>query len=161
MPSEPDEALNLLVESYHGEIWGEAIFGALAELLADGGHRAKLRTLTLLEHTMAGFLAPLVPSGAADEAGQRASGEDMAKALADLPWSDFVGSIEPVTEEFLAKYRRLGEIAPRPDWVAAADVLVSHEEALREFARAEMAGHPHPTAAIDRFLSDQFQTAGS
>lgn len=161
MPPEPDEALSLLVESYHGEVWGEAIFGTLAELLADEDHRAKLRTLTLLERTMAGFLAPLVPPGAADEAGQRASGEETAKALIDLPWSEFVGSIEPVTEQFLAKYRRLGEVATRPDWVAAAGVLVSHEEALGEFAREELAGHPHPTAAIDRFLADQFQTTGS
>ena len=161
MAPDPDEALSLLVESYHGEVWGEAIFGTLAELLADEDQRTKLRTLTLLEATMAGFLAPLVPSGAADEAGQRASGEETAKALVDVPWSDFVGSIEPVTEEFLAKYRRLGEVAIRPDWVAAAAVLVSHEEALRQFAREETAGQPHPTAAIERFLSDQFQTTGS
>jgi hypothetical protein len=97
----------------------------------------------------------------ADEAGQRASGEEPAKAGADLPWSDFVGSIEPVTEQFLAKYRRLGEVATRPDWAAAPRVLVNHEEALREFARSETAGRRHPTAAVDRFLSDQFQTAGS
>ncbi len=161
MAPDPDEALDLLVESYHGEIWGEAIFGTLAELLSDSDQQAKLRTLTLLERTMAGFLAPLVPRGAADEAAQRASGEEMAKALADLSWSDFVGSIEPVTKQFLAKYRRLGEIASRPDWAAAAGVLVTHEEALREFAREETAGRTHPTAAIERFLSDQFQTAGS
>jgi hypothetical protein len=161
MAPDPDEALSLLVESYHGEVWGEAIFGTMAELLADEDQRAKLRTLARLEHTMAGFLAPLVPGGAADEAGQRANGEATAKGLVLFPWSEFVGSIEPVTEQFLATYRRLGEIAIRPDWVHAAEVLVRHEQALREFAREEMAGRPRPTAAVDRFLSDQFQTAGS
>ena len=43
-----------------------------------------------------------------------------------------------ITGQFLPLYRRIGELDPSEHDVA--ELLVAHEEALRDFARAELAG---------------------
>jgi hypothetical protein len=64
--------------------------------------------------------------------------EAQAEAGAALAWADLMGFFEPITTEFLAVYRRIGELSETDR--AESDLLVAHEEALREFARRELAG---------------------
>jgi hypothetical protein len=62
-------------------------------------------------------------------------GDALAKALTSVSWGDFMGSFEPVLSDFLAVYVRIGELDPSEQ--ATADLLVAHELALGEFAKAE------------------------
>jgi hypothetical protein len=72
--------------------------------------------------------------------------EALAEAVAPLPWSDFMGAFESITTQFLALYRRIGEISEADG--AESTLLVAHEEALRDFARRELAGRDDSTVPI-------------
>ncbi len=61
--------------------------------------------------------------------------KEMADALADTPWEDFLGSFEPVISEFLAKYRKLVELSADDSERGIAESYVAHELALAAFAR--------------------------
>jgi hypothetical protein len=49
-----------------------------------------------------------------------------------------MASIGTVTDQFIPLYQRIGELDPSE--LEAADLLVAHEVALRDFTRAELAG---------------------
>jgi len=64
-----------------------------------------------------------------------------AEALAgasSTPWKDLLATFEPITSQFCAMYRRIGELDPSEREMS--ELLVAHELALRNFARAEIAG---------------------
>jgi hypothetical protein len=65
--------------------------------------------------------------------------DTLADAAASLPWSDLMGSFEPITTQFISLYERIGELAREEDRPVAA-LLVAHEHALRGFARRELSG---------------------
>ena len=67
-----------------------------------------------------------------------AEAEALAEALADVSWESFLSSFEPITTQYLAMYRRIGELNPAEQ--ATVDVLIAHELALREFGRLELTG---------------------
>ena len=66
----------------------------------------------------------------------------MAEALvpdsATQPWEEVMRSLEAITGQFIPLYQRIGELSPAER--ETADLLVAHEAALRDFARAELAG---------------------
>jgi hypothetical protein len=72
--------------------------------------------------------------------------ETLAEVVAPLAWSDFIGAFEGITTQFLALYRRIGEISAADR--AESVLLVTHEEALREFARRELAGRTDDSLAL-------------
>ncbi|HWF15151.1 MAG TPA: hypothetical protein VG244_03125, partial [Acidimicrobiales bacterium] len=64
-----------------------------------------------------------------------------AEALAGAartPWVDLLATFEPITSQFCAMYRRIGELDSSEREMS--DLLVAHELALRAFASAEIAG---------------------
>lgn len=66
----------------------------------------------------------------------------VADAVGAMTWEEFLGSFEPVTTEFLAKYRRLVELASDDDERAIAEAYVAHEEALAAYARRALGREP-------------------
>jgi hypothetical protein len=72
---------------------------------------------------------------------------DMA---ASMSWVDLWASGESITTQFLALYRRIGELAETEQEAAA--LLVAHEEALRDFARNEHAGGSDDSLGVIRSL---------
>jgi hypothetical protein len=138
----PDEAVAALwVKAYQGEVLGEAFFGAVAEQLDDEERAARVRVLMTLERRTKEATAPaLVRAGLSTDPDPEmvSTAEVLAAAVASLEWEQFLGSIEPVTLQYLALYERIGELDPSER--AAADLLVAHELALRNFARHELAG---------------------
>ena len=70
----------------------------------------------------------------------------LADALAvDMPWAEFLGATASITEQYIPLYERIGELDPAEE--AASVLLVAHEAALRDFARAELAGET--TTSLD------------
>jgi hypothetical protein len=90
-----------------------------------------------------------LPTAADPEVVSEAEGR--AEMGASLDWADLMAFFEQVTTEFLALYRRIGEIS-EADRVES-EILVAHEEALREFARWEMAGRSDDSLALIEALS--------
>ena len=69
------------------------------------------------------------------------SAEDGLEELWDRAYQgEILGELlfGPITAQFIPLYRRIGELSPSER--ETAGLLVAHEEALRDFSRAEIAG---------------------
>jgi hypothetical protein len=142
----PEDGIeNLWVKAYQGEVLGEQLFGRLAAQLEEDGaaeRAAKMRVLATMErHTKEAIAPALERAGISTQADPEmlATAEILAAATAATPWNELVASFEPITARYSAMYARIGELDPAEQ--AAADLLLAHELALRNFARAELAGH--------------------
>jgi acyl-CoA reductase-like NAD-dependent aldehyde dehydrogenase len=138
----------LWLESYQGEVLGEALFGLLAERQPDEERRRQLEVLTLLERSTKELAEPVLDRrrldrGDIDAVIERAT--RMADTVADLPWDQFLESFEAVIDQFLAKYRELAELVADEEERSIALAYISHEQALAAFARRALgreAGEP-------------------
>ncbi|HEY2814817.1 MAG TPA: hypothetical protein VGJ03_15230 [Acidimicrobiales bacterium] len=152
----------LWVESYQGEVLGETLFGALAERQKDPTRRHQLEVLATLERATKELADPVFEARSLDRgdtAATVASATQMADAVAAMPWEQFLASIEPVTTQFLAKYRELVTLATDDTEHQIAESYVAHEQALAAFARhalsndagdplAEILALPHVAAVV-------------
>jgi hypothetical protein len=135
------DVATLWTEAYQGEVFGEAIFGGLAAREADPAHRRALEVLTALERSTKHLAEPLLARRGYEPGDTEASLQSGAAAVAALEaisWEAFVGSITPVADEFLAKYRRIVELTDDPADLEVAEAYVAHELALAAFARREL-----------------------
>jgi hypothetical protein len=141
-------ASELWIESYQGEVLGEVFFGLLAEREEDPERRHQLEVLMLLERSTKELAEPVFERRELDRGDTVATSKtaaEMADAVADIPWEEFLGSFEPVTSQFLAKYRELVELAVGDTERAIAEAYVAHEQALAAFTRRALgqeAGEP-------------------
>jgi hypothetical protein len=138
----PDDGLaDLWTKAYQGEVLGELLFGGIAEQIGDPGQAAAMRVVATLERRTKEATAPaLARAGVSTEPDPEM--EVLATALIPgalaMSWSDLMGTIGPITEQYIPLYQRIGELSPAEQ--ETADLLVAHEEALRAFARAEVEG---------------------
>jgi len=139
--SADDVIEKLWVQAFQGEVLGEALFGGIAEVVDDAEHARKMRVLATLELRTKEAVAPsLERAGISTEPDVEmlSLAEGMAAASADSTWEQMMTSIDSVTGQFIPLYERIAELDPTER--EAADLLVAHEVALRDFARAELAG---------------------
>jgi hypothetical protein len=138
----PEDGLEeLWAKAYQGEILGELLFGGIADELEDPDQAAAMRTLAMLERRTKEAVAP-----ALQRAGISTDTDPETKALAEallagaltLSWDELMATFGPITAQFIPLYRRIGEL--RPAEGETASLLVAHEEALRDFSEAEIAG---------------------
>ncbi|MGO9872869.1 MAG: hypothetical protein ACLPVY_03640 [Acidimicrobiia bacterium] len=141
-------AADLWVESYQGEVLGEAVFGAMAKREDDSDRRHQLEVLTLLERTTKELAEPVFAQRALDRgdtAATLATAAELVEALAGTSWEEFLAGLGPITTEFLAKYHQLVEQATDDTERKIAQAYVAHEEALAAFGRrglGEESGEP-------------------
>lgn len=131
-------AHDLWVESYQGEVLGETLFGLLAQRQTDPLRRHQLEVLTVLERSTKELAEPVFEAGGfarGDTAATFESATRLADTVATMAWEEFLGSFEPVTKQFLAKYLELVELAHDDSERRIAEAYVAHEEALASFAR--------------------------
>jgi len=143
----------LWLDAYNGEVFGEALFGRLAEQAADPTVREKLGILTRLEASTKQLLEPVLDGLGIDRAGADetvANAHSLAAASGSVPWHDLLASFEPNTKQFVAIYEALGELTDR-EHRPIVELLLAHERALCEYARRELAGDS--AAAADAILS--------
>jgi hypothetical protein len=138
----PDDGIEKLWEqAYQGEVLGEVLFGGIADRLDDAEHAGKMRVLATLELRTKEAVAPaLERAGVPTQPDAEMVGvaEALAADSANHTWRELMTSIDLVTGQFIPLYGRIGELDPSER--ETADLLVAHEEALRDFARAELAG---------------------
>ena len=145
------EADDLWLQSYEGEVLGETLFSTLAEREEDPHRRAQLEVLTLLERSTKELAAPVLTRRglACDVETVRAGAIGMADAVTSLSWAEFLGSFQPVISQYLARYRRLVDLAGDDEERAVAQTYVEHELALETFLRRELGQEPgDPAQAI-------------
>jgi hypothetical protein len=136
----PDDSVDVLwVKAYQGEVLGEALFGHMADRIDDEEHAAKMRVLSKLERRTKEAIVPaLERAGLSTEPDPESlSTAEALAGAATTPWKDLLATFEPITSQFCAMYRRIGELDPTEK--ESSDLLVAHELALRAFARAEIA----------------------
>jgi hypothetical protein len=138
----------LWVDSYQGEVLGETLFRVLAERETDAEHRRNLEELTLLERATKELAEPVFEWRALDKGDTAATVSEattLADVVATMTREEFYRSFEPVTSQFLAKYRELVTLATDDRERAIAEAYVAHEIALATWARRSLgdeAGEP-------------------
>jgi hypothetical protein len=100
---------------------------------------------TLLERTTKELAEPVFERRGLDrgDTGQTlADATEMADAVAGMSWQEFLSSIPGATAVFLAKYRRLVDLATDDLERGIAEAYVAHEQALVLFARRALGEEP-------------------
>jgi len=137
-----DEGIGeLWVKAYQGEVLGEAFFSGVADRLDDAERASRMRVLATLERRTKDAVAPaLERAGISTEPDPEMLqvAAALAPASAGGTWEDFMTSVVNVTDQYLLLYRRIGELSLAER--ETAELLVAHEIALGDFARAELAG---------------------
>jgi hypothetical protein len=139
------ERSELWVESYQGEVLGEALFGSMAEREPEPERRRQLQVLTLMERATKELAEPVFERGSLDRGNTPktlADAAELADGVAQMTWREFLGSIPPVTATFLAKYRRLVDLSFDEQERKIAEAYVAHELALAAFARRCLGEEP-------------------
>lgn len=154
--SEPktDEFVTYLTERFQGEVYGEAVFQAMAEAEADPDMRWKWRVLETLERETKEYLDRALrvrghevkPS---DEAW--AQGRKLGTRLAGVPRAVFLPGLRGEVQKFVAEYEAAEALAPADGRVIAQHVT-AHERAILDFTDLELAGRgtesPSPVLAL-------------
>ena len=128
----------LWAEAYQGEVLGEALFEILAERERDPERRRHLEAMTLLERTTKELAEPVLDRRGIDRGDTSttvASATQMADAVATMAWEEFLRSFEPVTSQYVLKYRQLVQLATDDDERDVAERYIAHEHALLSTAR--------------------------
>ncbi len=132
------EARDLWVQSYQGEVLGEAYFGHAAGQTEDAQQRAKLEALTALERCTKALLAPsLARLGLPTDPDPAVL--EQAGAAAWFDYGAMVQALPAITGRYLGIYTRLRDLVEPVD-APVVDQLIAHELALELFARRELAG---------------------
>jgi hypothetical protein len=148
--SSEDPIADLWVKAYRGEVLGEILFGGIADQLDhdDPEHARKMRVLSTLERRTKEATAPaLERAGLSTEPDpeMQATATALLPAALAMTWDDLIKTIGPITAQYIPLYQRIGELSPEEG--ETAGLLVAHEQALRDFAQAELAGDV--TASLD------------
>lgn len=149
-----DEARELAIRAWQGEILGAALFGDLADTVGDEDRREEFATLRRLEErtaeTLRGLLRDLGVTPEPDPELERL-GHDFARWAASAGEGEYLASFEPTIARALQDFVRLRSLVD-PLHVPIVDEVIAHEEALRSYVEARIAGEPDAARAARRHL---------
>jgi hypothetical protein len=143
-------------ERYQGEVYGEAVFRALADHARDETLKAKLRVLEQLERETKDLLRAEVAALGLDtrESAERwAEGEALAARLRDLPWAVFMKGFLAEVRKLVAAFEESERLAP-PGKEPLLRHVTAHERALGEFAELELGGATNSLAPVKALLKE-------
>lgn len=146
-----DEYLETLLRYYEEEISGEAYFYGLAEHFTE---REKTVLLARAERVAAQAVEPLLDKYglvARDASLLRDEGHDHVAAHQSHNWHQFMTHIVERYPGYLDDFRALEAMAPAED-LPALSILTEHEVVVIDFAERELAGQPHSTEPLTRYL---------
>ena len=146
-----DEAVRLWVESYQGEVLGEAYFAGMAERITDPELRKKIDLLTCLERSTKELLEPVIKRlGIPAEPDQAML--DAAGNVTDVEYLPMLTTFVAAAADYLGRYTRLRSLV-EPSDASIVDQLIAHELAFELFARRELAGENESSTEPIRALS--------
>jgi hypothetical protein len=152
-----DDCRVYLLRRRRGEVYGQTLFGRLADSSTDGVRRDKWRILEQLERQTKNRIEALldragIPVGDATEAVRE--GEADARRLGAVDWQVLMRGFRRELEAFVVEFREAekldrsaGELGDLLRYITA------HEEALLRFAVRELEGGEHDSLdAVQRLL---------
>ncbi len=142
-----------LAAIYRAEVMGEALFSTTAALTFSA-NRGKWRSLAALERQTKSRYLDFV--GGADQAarfplGSMLLGYVFGVLFALLPWRRAMGMLLSGTPPLIEVFARLQQHAA-DDNRAFFDYVLRHEQAIEQFARAELAGEAGAIACVEALL---------
>ncbi|MCW3783986.1 hypothetical protein [Defluviimonas salinarum] len=149
----PDYAAALL-SAYEEEVSGEAYFAALAAMQS-GRARDALTLMAEMERATARALEPLLEAAdvrPADRSALLEEGRAEAQELAGQSWHDLLTDMRDDYGAYVAEFEVVRAGAPEA-LRHHADLLVAHEVAIIDHARAELAGDSDSLAPLRRYLA--------
>lgn len=141
-----------LRDAYLGEVAGAAFAQAFGAATGDARERETCALIARLETATARIIAPLLdspPEPAAIDAAQR-RGEAAAERIAD--WAALIDYSAHGLDGYVEDFERLRDAAPAADR-PMLDLLVGHEQALRRFGLASIAGDSAPDEPLRAALT--------
>ena len=130
-----------LVHALKNEIYGEAIFTAMAKLSVSKEYRNKWLKLAQLEVLTQAKLAPITqPISLFNCKTQAYKGYAVGVLSLLLPKRLFLKALLKEAERYVPLFKQLESIGPVAD-NATLSYLTAHEQALADFAKQELAGH--------------------
>ena len=135
-----DDYARYIEERYQGELFGEAVFAAMAEARRDPDEAHKLRVLARLERETGERLRPAVAEAGrpvAPDAERIAEARTLGAQMGQAPWRDFLAGMRPELVKFVADFERAEALAP-PEGEALLRHVTAHERALLDFTDAEL-----------------------
>jgi hypothetical protein len=137
-----DDFISKVERAYQGEVYGEALYSGIADVMDDPGRAEKWRVLTELEVVTKARMRDLVAKLGGDTRESevfRQKGIDHVQKYAGMPWSDFMKlysrELDPVIERYAALEQRCA-----PEDVETLRFLTEHEVVTKAFCDLELAG---------------------
>lgn len=142
--------------AFEEEVSGETFFAALGETEPDPRRAALWDKVALIEKRTIAALRPLAESlgvTPADEGAMQRLGRDQAAEWKILPFAEVMAiMVRDYPTGYLAEFEAMLPIAPVMA-VSSVQLLIDHELAIIDMARAELAGVSDPAAPLDAYLS--------
>ncbi|MBS0232032.1 MAG: hypothetical protein JSR99_00935 [Proteobacteria bacterium] len=139
---EVDDFVRRVERAYQGEVYGEALYRGLADVIADPDRSKKWRVLADLEVTTKARMLDLVSKLGGDTPESeafRVKGTNAVSKYASLPWADFMALYSKELEPVIARYAEL-EMLCAPEDVATLRFLTEHEVVTKAFCDLELEG---------------------
>lgn len=140
--------------AYEEEIVGETYFARLAEFHS-GRARQALELMAAMEVVTAQAVEPVLQRGGIQTRSRealRSEGRAEAEALADQTATALFTTMRDTYDTYLREFERLVELADATDR-PAMQILLDHEVAIIDFARAELAGEADSLRPLQTYLS--------
>lgn len=148
-----------LLEVYHGEQFGEAIFEALLLHAQGDEQRYLLGSLLQLESEGKAVMRPVLAKlglSLDEDPGSRPKGVSSSAALKEMPWNEkFAAMARGIRKKGLPQYEELARLVSAEedaDGFALATFMGKHERAILEASENIAAGRPDPIAPVAQIL---------
>lgn len=148
--------LEQIEAAYQGEVYGEAMYAAIARSLSHTGQAHKWRVLTRMETQVKAEMRVLVQrlgGETLESADSRQRGLLDARAYIGLPWDALMRRFSAELDPVIAEYAALEAAAPDEDRPTLMR-LTRHEVVAKRFCELELAGRADASLnPIDEFLA--------
>ncbi len=142
--------------AFEEEISGETFFAALGSAEPDPRRAGLWAKIAKIERQTVAVLRPLATAlgvTPADEAAVQQSGVEDAVEWQALPFEDVMAiMVRDYPTGYLEEFKAMLPIAPERA-VRAVQLLIDHEIAIIDMARAELSGTGDPAAPLDAYLA--------
>lgn len=129
-------------QAYQGEVYGEAMYTAIAESMVEPDHARKWRVMVELEIRIKAEMFSLVSRLGGDtreHESSRQKGIDDAQRYIGLPWMRLMEIFSRELDPVIAEYSNLEKGCPEED-ARALRALTEHELVAKRFCELELAG---------------------
>lgn len=143
-----------LLNAYEEEVSGAVYFASLAAQY-NGRAREALTLMVEMEQETARLLRPVIDSAGLcpRDSGELArEGHGEAEALRGTSWDALLTSMRDDYDAYVAEFEAVRAAAP-PRFRDRAELLVAHEVAIIDFARAELAGEADSLSCLRGYLT--------